>query len=71
MSYPTIEDKILDDGRISEWLAGQMVETREMDPKAVLKDINKLKVILDMRTDRLIKERKTFKTKINMNAIDF
>lgn len=71
MSYPTIEDNILDDGRISDWLAEQIVATRNLDVSAVLEDVDKLKVILNKRVDRLIKERKTFKTKINMNAIDF
>jgi len=71
MSYPTIEDNILDDGRISDWLAEQIVATRNLDVSSVLEDVDKLKVILNKRVDRLIKERKTFKTKINMNAIDF
>lgn len=71
MSYPTIEDKIIDDGRISDWLAQQIVDTREIDVSAALEDVDKLKVILNKRVDRLIKERKTFKTQINMNAIDF
>ena len=71
MSYPTIEDKIIDDGRISDWLARQIVATRELDVSAALEDVDKLKVILNKRVDRLIKERKTFKTRINMNAIDF
>lgn len=71
MNYPTIEDKIIDDGRISHWLAEQIVTTRELDVYVALKDVDKLKVILNKRVDRLIKERKTFKTKINMNAIDF
>ena len=71
MSYPTIEDKIIDDGRISDWLAQQIVDTRELDVSVVLKDVDKLKVILNKRVDRLIRERKTFKTRINMNAIDF
>ena len=71
MNYPTIEDNILDDGRISDWLAQQIVATRELDVATALKDVDKLKVILNKRVDRLIQERKTFKTKINMNAIDF
>ena len=70
-NYPTIEDKILDDGRISEWLAQQIVETREMDLSGVISDLAKLKVILDKRVDRQIKERKTFTTRVNFNAIDF
>lgn len=71
MSYPTIEDKIIDDGRISQWLAEQIVKTRDLDLSATIDDVKKLKVLLDKRVDRLIKERKTFKTHLNMNAIDF
>ena len=71
MSYPTIEDKIIDDGRISDWLAQQIVATRELDVSVALEEVSRLKVILNKRVDRLIKERKTFKTRINMNAIDF
>lgn len=71
MSYPTIEDKIIDDSRISDWLAQQIVDTRELDVSKAIEDIDKLKVILNKRVDRLIKERKTFKTKFDMNAIDF
>jgi len=52
MSYPTIEDKILDDGRISQWLANQIVETRENDLSATIADLKKLQVILDKRVDR-------------------
>jgi len=70
-NYPTIEDRILDDGRISEWLAQQIVETRDLDLSAAIDDVKKLQVILDKRVDRLIKERKTFKTQVNFNAIDF
>ena len=71
MNYPTIEDNIIDDGRISDWLAQQIVDTRELDVSKAIEDIDKLKVILNKRVDRLIKERKTFKTKFDMNAIDF
>jgi hypothetical protein len=71
MDYPTIEDKIIDDGRISDWLATQMVATRDVDPCKALEDVKKLKVILDKRVDRLLIERKTFKTKVDLNAIDF
>jgi|GEM_PF-3334557 len=70
-NYRTIEDRILDDGRISEWLAQQIVETRDLDLSAAIDDVKKLQVILDKRVDRLIKERKTFKTLVNFNAIDF
>ena len=70
-NYPTIEDKIIDDGRISDWLAKQIVETREQDLSATIEDVKKLQVILDKRVDRQIKERKTFKTQVNLNAIDF
>jgi hypothetical protein len=71
MSYPTIEDKILDDGRISQWLANQIVETRECDLSSTIEDLKKLKVILDKRVDRQIKERRTFKTQVNLNVIEF
>jgi hypothetical protein len=71
MSYPTIEDRILDDGRISQWLAKQIVETREQDLSKAIEDLQKLKVILDKRVDRRIKERKTFKTQVNLNVIKF
>jgi hypothetical protein len=71
MSYPTIEDKIIDDGRISAWLASQMIATREVDPCKALEDVQKLKIILDRRVDRLVRERKTFKTQVDLNAIDF
>lgn len=71
MSYPTIEDRILDDGRISDWLAHQIVDTRDLDLSKVVDDVQKLKVILDKRVDRTIKERKTFKTQVDLNAIDF
>ncbi len=71
MSYPTIEDKILDDGRISEWLAKQIVDSRETDTSTVLKDVKKLEVILNKRIDRQIKESKTFKTRTDLNSIDF
>ena len=71
MSYPTIEDKILDDGRISDWLAKQIVDTRDMDLSAAMEDLKKLQVILDKRLDRQIKERKTFKTQVDLNVIDF
>ena len=70
MSYPTIEDKILDDGRISQWLANQIVETRQQDLSATVEDLKKLKVILDKRVDRRIRERKTFKTQVNLSVID-
>jgi hypothetical protein len=70
MSYPTIEDKIIDDGRISKWLARQIIETRELDLSEVIEDVKKLQAILEKRVDRKIKERKTFKTQINFNAID-
>ncbi|TQV86349.1 hypothetical protein [Aliikangiella coralliicola] len=71
MSYPTIEDKILDDGRLSQWLCEQIVETREIDLEQAIDDVKKLKVILDKRLDRQIKERKTFKTQVNLRTIDF
>lgn len=70
-SYPTIEDKIIDDGRISDWLERQILETRGMDLNQVIEDIKKLQVILDKRVDRKIKERKTFKTQVNFPAINF
>ncbi len=71
MQYPTIEDTIIDDGRISDWLAKQIIETRDIDTSIAIRGVNKLKVILDNRTDRLIKERKSFKTQLDMKTIDF
>ncbi|MCW8877441.1 MAG: hypothetical protein OQK04_12110 [Kangiellaceae bacterium] len=71
MNYPTIEDKILDDGRISEWLAKQIQETRDLDLSQAVEDVRKLSVILDKRVDRAIKERKTFKTQVDLKVIDF
>jgi len=71
MSYPTIEDKILDDGRISDWLAQQIVDTRNLDLSATMEDLKKLQIILDKRLDRQIKERKTFKTQVDLKVIDF
>ena len=70
-SYPTIEDKIIDDGRLSDWLERQILETRGMDLNQVIEDIKKLQVILNKRVDRRIKERKTFKTQVDLTAIDF
>lgn len=70
MSYPTIEDNILEDGRISDWLARQIVETRELDLSCAIEDVKKLQVILEKRLDRKIKEQKTFKTRLDLNAID-
>ena len=70
-NYPTIEDKIIDDGRISDWLERQILETRGMDLNQVIEDIKKLQVILSKRVDRRIKERKTFRTQVNLTAIDF
>lgn len=70
-NYPTIEDSIIDDGRISDWLERQILETRGMDLNQVIEDIKKLQVILNKRVDRRVKERKTFKTQVNLNAIDF
>jgi len=71
MNYPTIEDKILDDGRISEWLAEQIKATREHEISDAIDDVKKLQVILEKRLDRKIKERKTFKTQVNLKTIDF
>ncbi len=71
MSYPTIEDKILDDGRISEWLAKQIVETRDIDTSTILEDVKKLEILLNKRIDRQIRESKTFKTRTDLNSIDF
>lgn len=71
MSYPTIEDTIISDGRISRWLESQMLETRDLSLDQTIEDVRKLKVILDKRLDRVIKERKTFKTQVNLNVIDF
>jgi len=71
MSYPTIEDTILDDGRISQWLAQQMLETRNLDLAKTLADVDKLKIILNKRLDRVVKERKTFKTQVDLNIISF
>jgi len=70
-NYPTIEDTILDDGRLSDWLANQIVETRGLDLEQTIEDVKKLQVILNKRLDRLIKERKTFKTQVNLTAINF
>ncbi len=70
MNYPTIENKIIDDGRISEWLKAQMIETRDIDTKKALKDLNMLKVILERRIDRQVRERKTFATQLNLKAIN-
>ncbi|WP_196139231.1 hypothetical protein [Aliikangiella sp. G2MR2-5] len=70
MTYPTIEDKILDDGRISDWLAGQIKVTRELDLSQAIDDVRKLQVILDKRMDRKIQERKTFKTQVDLKVID-
>ncbi len=71
MSYPTIEDMIIDDGRISDWLAEQMIVTRERDLNEAIEDVRRLENILNKRVDRVIKERKTFKTSTDLNAIDF
>lgn len=70
-SYPTIEDKIIADGRLSDWLENQIVETRDLDLVKTIEDVKKLQVILNKRLDRLIKERKTFKTQVNLTAINF
>ncbi len=70
MNYPTIENKIIDDGRISEWLKAQMIETRDIDTKKALKDLNMLKVILEKRIDRQVRESKTFNTQLNLKAIN-
>ena len=70
-SYPTIEDRIIDDGRLSDWLENQIVETRNLDLVKTIEDVKKLQVILNKRLDRLIKERKTFKTQVNLTAINF
>ena len=71
MSYPTIEDRIIDDGRISDWLAEQMIVTRERELNEAIEDVRRLENILNKRMDRVIKERKTFKTSTDLNAIDF
>ena len=71
MSYPTIEDRIIDDGRISDWLAEQMIVTRERELNEAIEDVRRLQNILNKRVDRVIKERKTFKTCVDLNVIDF
>ncbi|TQV74958.1 hypothetical protein FLL45_08425 [Aliikangiella marina] len=70
-SYPTIEDRIIDDGRLSDWLEKQILETRDLDLSQTVEDVKKLQVILNKRMDRRIKERKTFKTQVNLTAISF
>ncbi len=70
-SYPTVEDAIIHDNRISPWLAQQIVDTRDMDLNDIIKDVKKLQVILDKRVDRRVKERKTFKTQVDLNVIQF
>jgi len=71
MSYPTIEQKILDDKTISKWVRRQILETRKKSVKLAIAEVNFLKKILDERLDRQIKESKTFKTVTNLKAIDF
>jgi len=70
MNYPTIENKIINDKQVSEWLKAQMLETRDLDSKKALNDLQMLKVIIEMRIDRQIRERKTFQTQVNLKAID-
>ena len=71
MSYPTIEDRIIDDGRISQWLAEQMIATRDVELESAIDDVRRLGNILNKRMDRVIKENKTFKSCADLNAIDF
>ena len=71
MSYPTIEDRIIDDGRISQWLTEQMIATRGVELKSAIDDVRRLGNILNKRMDRVIKENKTFKRCADLNAIDF
>jgi hypothetical protein len=70
LSYPKIEDRIIDDGRISQWLANQILETRHHDVSATIEDLKKLKVILDKRIELQMKEERKLESQGNLNVVN-